>query len=78
VNWIRKTPMGFALSIEYGTRIWVDRTFFFTYHKSHFYLVQIRTTRMDKVHPEKLVNTNKLLQPSVALPHFVLTNYMPL
>jgi hypothetical protein len=78
VNWVHKTPTGFALSIEYGTRIWVDRTFFFTYRKSRFYLVQIRTTRLDKAHLEKLVNTTTLLQPSVALPHFVLANYMPL
>jgi hypothetical protein len=78
VNWVRKTPAGFALSIEYGPRIWVDRTFFFTYHKNRLYLVQIRITRLDRARPEKFVNTHTLLQPNVVLTRLVLTKYMPL
>jgi hypothetical protein len=78
VNWVRKTPQGFALSIEYGTRVWVTRHFFFAYRQHHFYLVQIRTMRLDKFRPEKLTKTTKTLVHPVELSHFVLTNYMPL
>jgi hypothetical protein len=78
VNWVRKTPTGFTLSIEYGSRIWVDRTFFFTYRARGFYLGRIQTVRVDKARLEKGTTTTQRLQPSVALPHFVLMNYMPL
>ena len=78
VNWVRKTPTGFTLSIEYGTRIWVDRSFFFTYCKNHFYLAQIRTMRLDKARPENLTDTNTLLRPNIMLTRFTLTDYIPL
>lgn len=66
VNWIKKTKLGFQLSLEYGSRIYYQKDFDFEIYNNDVYLTKVKVITFDKdttksekvkifkVHPKKL------------------------
>lgn len=79
LNWAKKIPGGFQISIEWGTRIYHEMRFDFVCKRSGFFLTKIRHENFDKHFPEDSkryrVRTVRV-KPNLPLEKFVITDYM--
>jgi len=73
----KKAKRGFEISIEYGTRIYYQKTFVFLCRQHKFYLSKIRVESFDKRNPEKWSRKVVSVQPNVRLEKFSVTDFMP-
>jgi hypothetical protein len=76
LNGIMEDKKGFQLSIEYGSRFFYNKIFYFKYHNDSFYLYQIQTKSFDKANPEKWKTKNKVINPKIKITNFNLEQYL--
>ena len=75
-NGAKKNKDGFELSIEYGSRIYYEKTFIFICRHHRFYLSKIAVESFDKHNPEKWTRKVVRVRPNVPLEKFSLTDFM--
>lgn len=76
VNWIKENKNGFEISVEYGSRIYFHKVFYFVYKRQNFYLSKIAVKRFDKFKPEKSRIRSVILERPVRVDKFDLANYL--
>lgn len=76
VNWIKETNLGFEISIEYGSRFYVQKNFQFIFENNSFYLTKIITSSFDKYSPEKYEKSTKKIQKPIKITSFNMENFM--
>lgn len=76
VNWIKETSVGFEISIEYGSRFYVQKNFQFIYENNSFYLKNIITSSFDKYSPEKYEKTIKKLKKPFKVTNFKMEDFV--
>ena len=66
IDWIKENKQGFEISIEYGSRIYKNKNFYFVFKNNNFYLNKIKLSEFDKFYPEKFkyktIKFNKQIQ----------------
>lgn len=76
VNWIKENKNGFEISVEYGSRVYFHKIFYFVYKKQNFYLCKIVVNRFDRYKPEKSAIRSVILKRPVCVDKFDLVNYL--
>jgi hypothetical protein len=76
LNGIKKTDNGFRISIEYGSRYYYEKEFYFENIKQEFYLSKITITSMDKFTPSDMVVKSKIIHPKQPISKFELKMYV--
>lgn len=76
VNWIKETGAGFEVSIEYGSRYYVQKIFQFVFENNSFYLKNITTNSFDKYSPEKYEKTTKKLKKPFKISNFKMEDFV--
>ena len=74
VNWVKRTPTGFDMSVEWGSRIYHEKDFFFVCQNGRFYLERITHSTFDKADPSKWSNSKRRLK--VRLQNFKINDFM--
>jgi hypothetical protein len=73
---VKKTQAGFELAIEYGSRIFYRKNFFFICRRDHFYLSRIGVESFDRQNPEKWSKKVIKARPNLPLEKFSITDFM--
>lgn len=76
LNWAKKTDSGFEISIEYGSRIYFDKTFVFLKKNEDFHLTEIKVESFDKRETEKVTKKTVKINPPVSVEKFNIEDYM--
>lgn len=76
LNWAKKTDSGFEISIEYGSRIYFDKTFIFLKKNEDFHLTEIKVESFDKRETEKVSGKTVKINPPVSVEKFNIEDYM--
>lgn len=79
VNWIRENENGFEISVEYGSRYYRQKDFYFHYEGGVFLLKNILSTSFDKHNAESMNSFDKkndTIFPPVKLNDFNILNYL--
>jgi len=76
INWIKENKNGFEISVEYGSRIYYHKIFYFDYIKSRFILKRILVTKFDKFQPQKVVKKSILPKNMLPIDKFHLVDYL--
>nr|WP_294790089.1 hypothetical protein [uncultured Mucilaginibacter sp.] len=76
VNSLKAESKGFALSIEYGSRIYYTKVFHFTYKNNFFWLDKISALSFDKEHPQKIKKQVKNIGLQGEIKTLFLKNYL--
>jgi hypothetical protein len=77
VNFVKKTKNGFQFSVEYGSRYYYEKTFYFNCRDGKFFLTQLRVQSHDQANPEKTSKNSLVkIRPAVKLERFDISNYM--
>lgn len=76
VNWIKENKNGFEISVEYGSRIYFHKVFYFFYKRHSFFLSKISVKRFDKFKPEKSILRSVILKRPVCVDKFDLAKYL--
>lgn len=76
LNWAKKTDNGFEISIEYGSRIYFDKTFVFHKKNEGFHLTEIKVESFDKQKTEKSNKTTVKFEAPVPIEKFNIEDYM--
>jgi hypothetical protein len=74
LDWVKQTPNGFNISIEWGSRFFHEKEFIFVCRSDRFYLEKILHSTFDKANPSKSANTKQKFK--VPLASFKITDYM--
>lgn len=78
LNWIRENNDGFEISIEWGTRVYIHKTFYFSCQREKFYFKRIKLNSFDKREPETDYIKDSLINFNVPLSDFKIHDYMTL
>lgn len=76
VDGIREDKKGFQISIEYGTRFFYNKIFYFKYYNNSFYLYQIKTVSFDKANPDIWKTKIKKMNPKIKVINLNLEKYL--
>ena len=77
LNFAKKTRDGFLFSIEYGSRFYYEKEFYFVCKKSAFYLTSVMVRSHDQADPESSSKESKVnISPKVALDKFNIDDFM--
>lgn len=76
VDGIRDDKQGFQISLEYGTRFFYNKVFYFKYYNNSFYLYQIKIDNFDKVNPEIWKTKIKKITPNIKVTNLNLEQYL--
>jgi len=76
LNWAKKTKEGIEISVEYGSRYYFDKRFFFECKKGEFHLTKIKVESFDKHKPDVWTNDEIKIKPSIPLADFKITLFL--
>lgn len=78
LNGIREDKKGFQVSIEYGSRFFYNKIFYFIYYNNSFYLYQIKTKSFDKANPDIWKTKIKAINPRIKVSTLNLEKFLTL
>lgn len=77
LNFAKKTNDGFLFSIEYGSRFYYEKEFYFGCKRGGFYLTKVIVRTHDQGDPEESPKDLTMrVHPAVPLDRFLITDYM--
>lgn len=76
VNWIKENKQGFEISIEYGSRFYHSKNFYFVFKNSEFYLNKIKSDEFDKFYPDKYKFKTVIINKNILLNKFNILDYI--
>lgn len=78
VNFVREIDEGFLFSVEYGSRYYFEKTFFFECRNGKFFLFRMKVRTHDQADPERTSKEQIVkVDPAVPLENFDIWDYIP-